>query len=208
VTNGSEFWFIARAAGITAYALLSFGIILGLLLGSRDLRGTARTIVFDLHRLSTLSALAFVALHAVALIGDSYFDFGVREVLVPFASPYRPWQVAAGVISSYALAATTLAFYGRRLVGQRAWRTLHGSSLVLYALATLHGITAGSDSGEGWTTLMYMVSASAVMALIIQSISAPVGRRVTVPAFARLPAGLLSMVLAGGVLGFTYASSH
>jgi hypothetical protein len=112
------------------------------------------------------------------------------------------------VISSYALAATTLAFYTRRFIGARVWRTLHASSLVLYALATLHGITAGSDTGEGWTTLMYALSASAVMVLIIQSISAPVARRVTVPAIARLPAGLVSVVLAGGVVGLTYASSH
>ena len=44
-------------------------------------------------------------LHLLGLYLDGYIEFGFTELLVPFASDYRPLAVAIGVLSFYVMVA-------------------------------------------------------------------------------------------------------
>ncbi|MCP4223125.1 MAG: hypothetical protein GY773_07285 [Actinomycetia bacterium] len=47
------------------------------------------------------------------------------------------------------------------------WRQIHRTSLALYVLATYHGITAGSDTGNVWYQMMMLASINIVAFLTI-----------------------------------------
>lgn len=93
-----EYWYLSRAAGFTAYILLFVSMALGISITARMGR-RQRNVMYELHRFTTILALAFTLFHVVILLGDGYFNFSPFQLAVPFASPYRAWQVAAGIFS-------------------------------------------------------------------------------------------------------------
>jgi hypothetical protein len=159
-------WYLSRAAGITAYLLLTATTVLGLAIGTRIAdRWLARPVVFALHEHLAWLGLAATGLHLGALLGDSYLPFRLDDLFIPFAAPYRPGAVALAVLALYLSAAITGSFYVRAQIGQRAWRVLHMASFGTYALATAHGILAGSSTPQPWMQWLYLASGAAMLFL-------------------------------------------
>ena len=99
-------WYVARSSGLIAWALLAASVLWGLAISTRVLRGTPRpSWLLDLHRYLGGIATAFVGVHIVALLGDTYVHFGLASVLVPFAGSWHPVAVAWGVTAFYVLLA-------------------------------------------------------------------------------------------------------
>jgi Ferric reductase like transmembrane component len=166
-----EFWYLSRAAGFTAYLLLFVSVALGISMGTRLVeRVVRRNTVFDLHRFTTLLALAFTLFHVYILLLDGFFNFNVWQLSIPFLSPYRGWQTAAGVFALYPLALVIASFYLRKSIGYRAWRALHFVTFAMFALATLHGIAAGTDTTEPWAKAIYVITKAATVLLILYRI--------------------------------------
>jgi len=141
-------WYINRAAGLVAWALLSASIVFGLLLSSKALGKKVRpNWIQDLHRGLSGLAVVFVGVHVAGTIGDTYIHFGAADVLVPFASGWRPIAVAWGVVSAYLLIAVELSSLLRKHISKSAWRKIHFLSFPLFLTATAHGITAGTEFG-------------------------------------------------------------
>ncbi len=158
-------WYVSRAAGITAYLLLSMSTLLGLTISTRLLdRWVSRADAFALHEHLPWLALGSIVLHAGVLLFDSYQPFNLAQVLLPLTSDYRPFAVAIGIIGLYLAALLVASFYVRAWLGQRRWRLLHYASFALYALATLHGMVAAS--GDAWMHWVYLASGGAVLLLI------------------------------------------
>lgn len=161
-----EYWYISRAAGFTAYLLLFVSVVLGIANGTRFAdRFFRRNNVFDMHRFTALLSLFFVAFHVFILLGDGYFSIGLKQLLVPLTSPYRPWQVAVGILSFYSLVLIIVSFYVRKFIGYRAWRAIHFLTFALFAGATLHGIVSGTDTNVLWAKVIYIGCGSAVVLL-------------------------------------------
>ena len=51
-----------------------------------------------------------------------------------------------------------ISFSLRGQIGQKRWRALHYLSFLVYGLATVHGLTAGTDSSKLSMQLMYLGS--------------------------------------------------
>jgi hypothetical protein len=99
-------WYVARATGYVAWGLVATSVVSGLLLSTRLTRGRPTPAwILDLHRFLAGAAVAFTGLHLTGLIADTYVHFGAVEVLVPFASTWKPGPVAFGVVALYLLAA-------------------------------------------------------------------------------------------------------
>ena len=159
-----RWWYMGRASGFVAYALMLASMLLGIGISSRVFDGVlVRPWVFDMHQFTSIFALVAMAFHVLVLLPDPYTHFSLAELLVPFASPYRPIAVALGVISLYGSVAVTLSYYVKRWIGQGRWRTLHYASFALFAAALVHGATAGADAGETWVQLLYLLSGLAVV---------------------------------------------
>ncbi|MBX7158781.1 MAG: ferric reductase-like transmembrane domain-containing protein [Acidimicrobiia bacterium] len=139
-------WYVARASGIVASALVAAAVIWGLLLSTRVLRDRPRPAwLLDLHRMLGGLAVAFVVVHVASLAADSYVEFGPVDVLVPFVSDWRPGPVAFGVLATYLLMAAEVSSLMMRRLPRRWWHRVHLSSYVCFWAVTMHGATAGTD---------------------------------------------------------------
>jgi predicted ferric reductase len=161
------FWYLSRAAGFTAYGLLTASMILGLLVRTRVAEpAVRRNASYDLHGFVSMAALAFTLFHVLILLGDGYFEFTLGQLLLPFASPYRTLAVTVGVFAAYLLVAINLSWYVRQAIGYRSWRLLHYTAFGLFVAAATHGVFAGSDSALAWARGIYLTSAALVLTLL------------------------------------------
>jgi predicted ferric reductase len=154
------FWYLSRAAGLSAYVVLVVNMALGLALSlSLPERWVKKWRLFDLHQVSGLMVVGLLALHVFALLGDAYIGYTLPELLVPFLSPYRPLSVALGILGFYLTLVVTFTFYVRQWIGRRTWRLIHYGSFAVFALGLLHGILSGTDTGTPWAVAIYAASA-------------------------------------------------
>ena len=65
---------------------------------------------------------------------------------MPFTIGYRPLWTSLGIIGGYLAAILGLSFYVRRRIGARLWRRLHRLTVVVYVLALVHALGAGTDA--------------------------------------------------------------
>lgn len=139
-------WYTARADGLVAWSLLAASVLWGLALSTRLGAGKPRPAwLLDLHRFLGGAGLVFTGLHVVSILLDSYVHFGLVEVLVPLTGDWHPVAVAWGVAALYLLVAVELTSLLRSHLSQRAWRLSHYLSFPLFALATTHALSAGTD---------------------------------------------------------------
>ena len=144
----ASWWYVNRAAGIVAWALLSASLVAGLLLSGKALGKRARpNWLLDLHRGLSGTAIAFVGVHVAGAIGDNYIHFGAKEVLVPMASGWRPLAIAWGIVSGYLLIAVEATSQLRKHIPKHIWKRIHFLSFPLFLSATLHAVTAGTEMG-------------------------------------------------------------
>ncbi len=156
-------WYTARASGLVTWALLAAGMLWGLVLSSRALRSRLRQAwLLDLHRFLAAAAVVFLGVHVTSIVLDTYVHFGVIEVLVPFTGSWHPGAVAWGVAGLYLLLALEATSLLRSRLPKRLWRSTHFLSFPLFAVATVHGLTAGTDRG----TLAMQVGFISLAALI------------------------------------------
>jgi methionine sulfoxide reductase heme-binding subunit len=145
--SGGLTWYLARSLGIVAYALLTASMLWGLWLSTRTPARQGRAWLLEVHRALGGLAVLFVLGHLGALVADSYIDFGMVDLFVPFASSWQPSAVAWGVLAFYLLAAVEVTSLLRRTLTRRSWRKVHLAAFAAYLMATAHFLTAGTDAG-------------------------------------------------------------
>ncbi|MDQ1533965.1 MAG: hypothetical protein QOF28_1726 [Actinomycetota bacterium] len=144
--NDKVFWYATRSAGIVAWILLALSVLWGLALSTKAFGKRPRpNWLLDLHRFLGGLAVIFTAVHVVAIILDSYVSFSVLNVVVPFTATWHPVAVAWGIVAMYALAAVEITSLLRKRISKQAWRMTHYLSFPLFAFATIHVLTAGTD---------------------------------------------------------------
>lgn len=144
----SVWWDATRASANVAWGICLFTILWGVLLTTRILKGMDRPAwLRDLHAWLGGLTLAFTAIHMITLIQDSYINFSVASVLVPFTSEYRPLPVALGVLAWWLLVAIQGTSLMMKKLSRSTWRRIHMLSYPLYAIIAVHALTAGSDVG-------------------------------------------------------------
>jgi sulfoxide reductase heme-binding subunit YedZ len=164
MTKDPTFWIVSRAAGITAYALITCSMLAGLVLKSRPFGKRVKpATVTDLHRFLTTLALAAIAVHGLALLGDTTVTIDPLGLVVPGRISYRPVWTGLGVVTAEVAVVVYASFSLRKHIGARNWRRLHWLTYVVFATATAHGIFAGTDSGTPWMRNLYLGSLGAVV---------------------------------------------
>lgn len=159
-------WYVTRAAGICAYVLLACSTALGLFQSlARALQVRAGWALTELHQFVALIAGAFVALHLLALALDPFLPFSVTNLVLPLGEPYRPFQVALGVLGLYALLVVLVSSWLRSRISYGVWRGLHMTSFALFALVTAHGLLAGTDTHQPWMKGVYFAAMAVVIFL-------------------------------------------
>jgi sulfoxide reductase heme-binding subunit YedZ len=182
VKGDPTLWILARAAGITAYGLLTASVLAGLVLRSRPApaRLSAR-VVADVHRTLALLGLGTLALHAAALALDSVARVSPLALVLPGLAPHRRLAVALGVLAGDLMLVVIASSSLRRRIGFRMWRRLHWLTFAVFAAGSAHGIMAGTDSRRPALIWLYVVAIAAV-------VGATAWRAMTSPSRARRPA--------------------
>jgi sulfoxide reductase heme-binding subunit YedZ len=144
-------WLASRASGLIALALITISVGLGLAMAGRLMRRPGRARVMTaLHEQTALAGLVAIAIHGITLLGDGFLSPGLTGIAVPGAIDYRPVWTGLGIGAGYLAAALGLSFYFRKRIGPRIWRRAHRATIVVYALAVLHTLGAGSDASTPW----------------------------------------------------------
>jgi predicted ferric reductase len=143
-------WYIARSSGIVAYLLLSSSVVLGALMAGRAKFAWPRFAVDEVHRFLALLAGVFIVVHGSALLLDTVVPISLKQELVPFSSPYRPFAVALGVLAAELMAAVGITNLFRSRLPHKVWRRAHYLTLAVWGLATVHGFVAGTDRLDPW----------------------------------------------------------
>ncbi|MDQ6774097.1 MAG: ferric reductase-like transmembrane domain-containing protein [Candidatus Dormibacteraeota bacterium] len=178
-TGPSPLWYASRGLGLTLLIVLSLTLVLGILTSRRaGGDGWPRFVVAGLHRNLALLALVLVPLHALGAILDSFAGLGLRDMLLPFASAYRPLWLGLGVLGGELMVAVTLTSLVRGWLGPALWRLTHWAVYAAWPLTILHGLGTGSDTRFGWALAIYAACVVAVgLAVLVRLLSLPRERR-------------------------------
>ncbi len=165
--NPQFWWYLSRASGIVAWLMLTAAVIWGVVLATGAFPEHRRPAwLRDLHTwLGGLSVL-FLAVHLVALVADSYVSFGLVDLLVPFASDWKPGAVALGVLAMWLVVAVQVTSLAMRHLPRRAWRVVHLSSYLAFWATSMHAAFTGTDR----TSLLYQVTAVLAIAAVVWSL--------------------------------------
>lgn len=159
-------WLASRASGVVALVLLSLTVVIGLAMAAKVVRrrGAARQLL-GAHEHIALVALAATGVHGVTLLGDPWLRPGLAGVTVPFTMGYRPAFTGLGILAGYLAALLGLSFYLRRRIGPQLWRRVHRLTVVVWGLAMVHVLGAGTDAASPWMRALLMALAAPVVVL-------------------------------------------
>lgn len=161
-------WLVSRASGTIALVLISLSVAIGLAMAAKLLRRpAAKRVAASLHQHLALISLAAIGIHGLALLGDRWLRPGWGGILVPFAVSYRPAFTGVGIIAGYLALLLGPSFYVRRYIGARRWRSLHRGCVLVWVLAAVHTLGAGSDGGRLWLRALVLAPLAPVVYLLV-----------------------------------------
>jgi len=185
-------WYATRATGITALVLLTATMVMGLLTAKRT--WTRRWPGFaqqELHRRLSIVTVAFVAIHVLTSVIDTYVHIGWLAVVVPFVSPYKPFWVALGAIALDLLLAVFITSLLREHLSAGSWRAVHWVAYGSWPVALAHPFGMGTDSREHWVTLLGVICVAAVGGALLWRVRA---RAAQLQAARRVAAGQVDQI--------------
>jgi methionine sulfoxide reductase heme-binding subunit len=172
-TGPSAYWYLTRSSGAVALILLTFALVLGVLDVQRwSTEKWPRFVVDSLHRNMSLLALAFLGLHILTAVLDSYAPISLVNAVVPFTGSYRPFWLGLGALSFDLMLAVIMTSLARRRIGHSTWRMVHWLSYASWPIALLHGLGTGSDVKNSWMLVLSLGCLLAVLAAVSARIAA------------------------------------
>ena len=85
--------------------------------------------------------------------------------------------IAGAGLAGWLFVVVTASFWLRKRIGARMWRRLHWFTFALFGLATVHGITAGTDATQPWARFLYLGALGSVAAATAWRALVPPNRR-------------------------------
>lgn len=161
-------WYVARAAGLTAYGLMFFIIILGTgMTTSYIYRYINPVKAWVIHKYLSLALGLTLLAHMIALSLDKFINFTWFDILIPFSSNYKPLFLSAGIIAFYLLLAIIFTSLFFRLKYKKSWRGVHYAVYPLFIFSFGHGLYIGTDSRTIWMQAVYWTTGLIFFSLLI-----------------------------------------
>jgi Ferric reductase like transmembrane component len=203
----SAYWYLTRGTGAVTLILLSASTILGIV-DQRRWRSSRwpRFTLDALHQTVSLLVMAFLAIHILTSVLDSFAPISLLNAIVPFTGSYRPIWLGLGTLSFDLLLAVTITSLLRRRLGHRSWRLVHWLAYAAWPVAVVHGLGTGSDVKSTWLLALTIACVTAVWLALWVRVSGSVPR-LRPAGFVPLLAGpiALALWLPQGPLGHGWA---
>jgi predicted ferric reductase len=174
-------WYVTRAAGLLAAALL----VLLAISGIGQITGYTYRVVepitaWAIHRALGIAFGLSVLAHILPLLVDRFVPFSLTQILVPFTSHYKMVTIAGtrislwvglGIISFYLIALiiiTSLLWVDKK---PRTWKFIHLASYLAFVGIFLHALYVGTDLAKGWLRIVWLVVGAVVLLAIISRLA-------------------------------------
>lgn len=184
MTDPHIWWYVTRSSAMIAWALMTLSVLWGILLSTRILQRVDNPgWLQDLHKYFGGMSLIMVGLHMISLMLDGFVAFTVPELLVPFATDFKPLPVALGIIAFYLLVAVQGTSLMMNRLPRRFWKALHYASYASIVLVAVHAGLVGTDVGTWWyqavaVLLITMSMLAVIVRIILGNRSASTGPRI------------------------------
>lgn len=143
-------WYTTRVTGMVTLVLFTLVIILGTLVANRvGGKKIGRFELNELHRSITMVAMAFLVIHILTTLLDSYVATGWLSPILPFLSHYRRVGVALGAVAFDLMIAVWVSSLLKVRVKNQSWRFIHWFSWLAFASAVIHAYMTGTDAKDG-----------------------------------------------------------
>ena len=170
-TGPTTLWYLSRGTGVVSLLLLTAAVVLGV---AGPLRARPRALLANLHRSVPLLAIAFVVAHVLTTVADGYAPIGVKDLILPFLSPYRPVWLGLGTVAFDLLLALVATSLLRARIGLRGWRAVHWLAYLSWPVALAHGLGTGTDARSGWLLVLSALCTVAVaVAVVLRVLQTP-----------------------------------
>jgi len=154
-TSSTSLWYTTRATGIVSLVLLTATMVVGILTAGRvRSRAWPAFAVADLHKRVSALAMAFLAIHVLTAVLDTYVHIGWASVVVPFTSGYDPLWTGLGTVGLDLMVAVAVSSAFRQRISARTWRAIHWSAYACWPVAMAHSLGEGSDSLGTWMLVL------------------------------------------------------
>lgn len=178
-TETSWPWYLTRASGLVAAAAL----IVLILSGIGQITGYTFRLLDPLtswasHRALGLAFGIAVFVHMFSLLFDHFVSFRIVDILVPWASSYRPVEIVGLQLGSLYVALGVIAFYLVQIIivssllwvekKPQSWKWLHLLSYVVILLVFVHALYIGTDLAHGLLRLLWIASGCAILLAAMQ----------------------------------------
>jgi methionine sulfoxide reductase heme-binding subunit len=151
MSGTTAFWYASRATGVVALLLLTAVLVLGILVNRQGrLPGLPRFAVTSLHRNFSLLAVAFIAIHVVTAVLDTYVSIPVSAGVIPFASGYERLWLGLGAIAFDLMLAMIITSLLRGRLNRTLWRAVHLLAYASWPVALAHSFGSSRDLQHGW----------------------------------------------------------
>ena len=87
---------------------------------------------------------------------DPKAGVSLAGAFIPGLSEYRSSPVAIGTLALYAFLVTAITARWTKLLPRGVWLSIHRLALVIWAMAWMHGVLAGTDTGA--LALLYVAA--------------------------------------------------
>jgi methionine sulfoxide reductase heme-binding subunit len=179
MTDSSQylFWVTSRAAGTTAMILASASVGVGLAMGGKLFKRFGGADRLHIHQALSLAMLVALAVHALALLGDTFLRPSLLDVTVPFVLSYKTLPTSIGIICAWAMMVLGLSYYLRSKIGYHRWRAIHGFTVLAWIGGLIHTFTEGTDAGQLWFIALILLTAAPAFALLALRLTVRRSRR-------------------------------
>lgn len=193
----SPLWYATRAGGTVALVLLTATMVLGIAAGGQYApKRIARFEISTLHRNLSLLSLAFLALHIITAIADTFVHLTWWDAVLPFVSSYRTLWLGLGTLAFDLLLAVLATSAVRLRLGARRWKAVHWAAYACWPLAVFHGAGTGTDTKLSLQLVLYAACVAAVVVAVWWRLHRAGPDRRTARVSAGVATGLVPLLLA------------
>jgi methionine sulfoxide reductase heme-binding subunit len=151
MSGTTAFWYASRATGVVALLLLTAVLVLGIVVNRQGrLPGLPRFAVTSLHRNFSLLAVAFIAVHVLTAVLDTFVKIPLLSGVIPFASGYERLWLGLGAIAFDLMLAMIITSLVRGRLNRVLWRAIHLLAYLCWPVAFAHSIGSSRDLQHGW----------------------------------------------------------
>lgn len=159
-------WNVIKASGFTSYLLLFISVSMGAFSYGNIVSNNIRKLLLPIHQFTGWVGFLFGLLHGVVLSIDSYVDFTLTSIFIPFTAEFHPVASGLGTIAFYMLFLVILSSDLMKRWGRKVWRAIHYVAFPAYVLSLIHGLWLGTDIKMLWAKLFYAGTAIIFLGII------------------------------------------